>query len=238
MEDLYHELYERFVGLQESSSGLLAYVDRRIRELKKHYEANLGWARYEAELVTDLNDWLSEQLHLQAGRLRDLAVPDVPATEWLGVGSTPARDDGEEEGEAASGADEPADDDEAPRELRRRRREERALNDEEDRLRDEGFDDPPRTKTPLCAGGARRVRTRAPEASASGAIRVVPLGTIRTMLRRDREVLGNPLRPGAAVGTPGWSGYAGRPFAGGRPAVRPPLSPPEEIRNGRSRTCR
>ncbi len=85
-EDLYHDLYERFVALQESSSGLLAYVDRRVRELKKHYEAKLRWARHEAELVTDLNDWLSEQLHLQAGRLRDLTVPDVPATDWLGFG--------------------------------------------------------------------------------------------------------------------------------------------------------
>ncbi len=61
-EDLYHDLYEQFVALQRSSSGFLSYADRRIRELKKHYEAKLGLADHQAAQITELNEWLVDQL--------------------------------------------------------------------------------------------------------------------------------------------------------------------------------
>ena len=87
-EDLYHDLYEQFVGLQRGASGSSRYADRRIRELKKHYESKLGWARHEADQIVEMNEWLVEQLQLQADRMRDLAIPDVPSTDWL-TGRTP-----------------------------------------------------------------------------------------------------------------------------------------------------
>lgn len=164
-DDLYHDLYEKFVALQESSSGLLSFVDRRIRELKTHYETKLGWAKHEAELIVELNDWLVEQLQLQTDRLEDLAVPDVPSVEWLGYRTPSAQDEDEDEDDEApkrerdagsrasrkarAGGDDAespgggADDEETEAEA-----EARAERDKDDRRRDEGFDDPPKTKTP------------------------------------------------------------------------------------------
>ena len=147
------------MALQESASGLLSYADRRVRELKTHYETKLGWARHEAEQIVEMNEWLSEQLHLQSGVLRDLAVADVPSTDWLMVRPRPPRTSGWTTRASGRRAEEqriPApsrwrtsevsgelagdDEDEA---------EARAASDEDDRRRDEGFDEPPRTRAPL-----------------------------------------------------------------------------------------
>jgi hypothetical protein len=80
-EDLYHDLYAQYVLLQKSASGFLAYADRRIKELKKHYEAKLMWAKHRGELITDLNEWLYEQLRAHDERLRKLGLSD--SSEWL-----------------------------------------------------------------------------------------------------------------------------------------------------------
>jgi hypothetical protein len=82
-EDLYHDLYQQFVLLQQSASGFLAYADRRIDELKKLYDAKMAWATHKGELITDLNDWLYEQLRLQEERMEELDVGDIRVTEWL-----------------------------------------------------------------------------------------------------------------------------------------------------------
>ncbi len=84
-EDLYHDLYEQFVALQQSSSGFLSYADRRIRDLKKHYEAKLRRADHQAAQIIEINEWLVDQLERQADRMRELGVPDVPLAEWLSL---------------------------------------------------------------------------------------------------------------------------------------------------------
>ena len=171
--DLYNDLYEKFVSLQETSSGFLSYADRRVRELKQHYEARLEQARLEADQVTELNDWLCEQLHLQSGRLQELAVEHVFPTDWLGVGPPApsgegAREEGAEQddGRTAAPPAETHDHDEAPRELanedavarnaqkgkrkaQKARRKAYEAKEAEERRRDEGFEEPPRTPTPL-----------------------------------------------------------------------------------------
>jgi hypothetical protein len=155
-EDLYHDLYEKFVALQDSSSGLLSYADRRVRELKQHYETKLGWARHEAEQVIELNEWLSEQLQLQSDRLRDLAVPGVPSTDWLGV-RLPASDAGEDDkggdvDQAEAEGDERLEDEVSAHDVSGDEEDDgevRRASNEDDRRRDEGFDEPPRTVAPL-----------------------------------------------------------------------------------------
>ena len=171
--DLYNDLYEKFVSLQETSSGFLSYADRRVRELKQHYEARLEQARLEANQVIELNDWLCEQLNLQSGRLQELAVEHVFPTDWLGVGPPApsgegAREEGAEQddGRTAAPPAETHDHDQAPHELanedavarnaqkgkrkaQKARRKAYEAKEAEERQRDEGFEEPPRTPTPL-----------------------------------------------------------------------------------------
>jgi hypothetical protein len=108
-EDLYFDLYEQFVKMQDISSGYLSYADRRVRELKSYYVDKLGWQRYENEQVTELNEWLSEQLHALAERMRQLSLPDVPDTQWLSA--RPATASPEEDGMGDQGDDEEPGDD-------------------------------------------------------------------------------------------------------------------------------
>ena len=81
--DLYHDLYAQFVLLQQSASGFLAYADRRIDELKEHYDAKMAWATHKGDLITDLNEWLYEQLRIQEERIRELDPGETRITEWL-----------------------------------------------------------------------------------------------------------------------------------------------------------
>jgi hypothetical protein len=82
-EDLYRDLYEQFVALQRSRSGILSYTDRRLRELRNHYEALLAGSRQETRELADFNHDLAERLSFQAGRLRELGAPDVAAVDLL-----------------------------------------------------------------------------------------------------------------------------------------------------------
>jgi hypothetical protein len=82
-EELYHDLYERFVALQQASSGVLASMDRRMKETKAYYEAKLGLARQQGDLIADMNEWLTAQLQLQARRMNELALPEVASFDWL-----------------------------------------------------------------------------------------------------------------------------------------------------------
>jgi hypothetical protein len=82
-DELYHDLYEQFVVLQNSASGFLAYTDRRIAELKKHYDAKVAWAKHKGELVAELNEWLYEQLRVRDERMRKLGLTDSSLSEWL-----------------------------------------------------------------------------------------------------------------------------------------------------------
>ena len=81
-EDGYQSLYEQFVALQQSRSGILSYSDRRIREWRKYYEELLAEAREETQVVADLNEEMAQHLQFLAGRLRDLGE-DVPTMPWL-----------------------------------------------------------------------------------------------------------------------------------------------------------
>jgi hypothetical protein len=84
-EDLYHDLYEQFVALQQSSSAFLSYADRRIQELKQHYEAKLRWTNFQAAQITELNEWLVDQLERQADRMSALGLSDATLKEWLSL---------------------------------------------------------------------------------------------------------------------------------------------------------
>ena len=151
-EDLYHDLYGQFVALQQSSSAFLSYADRRIQELKKHYEAKLSWTNLQAAQITELNEWLVDQLERQVDRMSELGVPDVTLTEWRSLRPTVlrsgdhARGDHGKEGSRADhepvGADHERDaDGDADGD---------AVADDptvgraegEDRRRDDGYDDP------------------------------------------------------------------------------------------------
>jgi hypothetical protein len=161
-EDLYHDLYVQFVELQQLASGILSFADRRIRELKKHYESKLGWANYETDQIVEMNEWLVEQLELQAERMRDLALPDAPSADWLTVRTdqAPARDHPETDTEVDADVDEDGGSaaelaellngvhsgDEEPSEAVLAARAARAADE---LRRDEGFDDPPGESTPL-----------------------------------------------------------------------------------------
>ena len=81
-EDRYQYLYEQFVALQVSRSGMLSYADRRITEWRRYYEGLLAESQDETRRVADLNEEMAQQLTFLAGRLRDLGE-DVPAMPWL-----------------------------------------------------------------------------------------------------------------------------------------------------------
>jgi hypothetical protein len=81
-EDLYQYLYEQFVALQRSRSGVLSYADRRISECRRYYEGLLAESQDETRRVADLNEEMAQQLTFLARRLRDLGE-DVPAMPWL-----------------------------------------------------------------------------------------------------------------------------------------------------------
>ena len=87
-EDLYHDLYQQFVALQRSRSGMLSYSDRRLRELRNHYEVLLAESRREAREIAELNQDFAERLAFQARQLKDLGVPDVAAVDWLVTGAS------------------------------------------------------------------------------------------------------------------------------------------------------
>ncbi len=64
IEDLYENLYERFVGLQRSASGYLSYADRRLALVRREYEDQLATRRDELRSVADLNLSMADELKI------------------------------------------------------------------------------------------------------------------------------------------------------------------------------
>ena len=79
--DLYQDLYDQFVALQEVSSGFLSYHDRRVGEWRKYYEGRLAEAKDDVREIAALNQMMADQLELQANQLRELGVP-CPSPKW------------------------------------------------------------------------------------------------------------------------------------------------------------
>jgi hypothetical protein len=163
-EGLYHDLYAQFVLLQQSASGLLAYADRRVAELKKHYESKVEWANQKAGAIADYNEWLFEQLRLQEERFRELVPTSTAAlTEWLPDPSRlyglPERDENREDGTTGEigSSERPAEDQREPQASQRTDAGDQEADatggggapqsDDEDR-RDDGYDDLPPLLTP------------------------------------------------------------------------------------------
>jgi hypothetical protein len=78
IEALYDNLYERFVRLQSSSSGLLAYADRRLKSARAEHRAEPQDAREESRRLAMASLLLEERLALMTeryDRLRQSVVP-------------------------------------------------------------------------------------------------------------------------------------------------------------------
>jgi lipopolysaccharide biosynthesis protein len=82
-EEMYQDLYDRFVDLQRAHSGYLSYADRRRKELKARYEADVHRERAETRAIADLNQKMAEELQYLAKRLEEVGVSDVPPLSWL-----------------------------------------------------------------------------------------------------------------------------------------------------------
>lgn len=83
IEELYEDLYGRFVDLQRTSSGYLSYADRRLVRVRHEYEDRLAQVRGELRAVAELNRAMADELRSLSERLRQLGEPDVPAPSWL-----------------------------------------------------------------------------------------------------------------------------------------------------------
>lgn len=68
VEELYGNLYERFVRLQTSSSGLLAYAQRRLESERREHEAQLREAREDSRRLAMASLLLEERLALMTER--------------------------------------------------------------------------------------------------------------------------------------------------------------------------
>ena len=83
IEDLYDDLYQRFVDLQRSATGFLSYADRRLARTRREFEEQLAFARDETLTVAGLNQAMADELRALSDRLRELGVTDLPALSWL-----------------------------------------------------------------------------------------------------------------------------------------------------------
>jgi hypothetical protein len=83
IEDLYYGLYEKFVALQQSSSGFGAYAERRLQEMRLRYEAELAESRREAREIADLNQAMVEDVEFLIDQLKASGASDVPSFTWL-----------------------------------------------------------------------------------------------------------------------------------------------------------
>jgi O-antigen biosynthesis protein len=83
MDDLYNDLYQQFVALQQSSSGFLSYADRQLTSRKIYYEQLLQEERLDTARIANLNQTMFELLEHQAKRLEELGAADVQLPEWL-----------------------------------------------------------------------------------------------------------------------------------------------------------
>ena len=69
IEDLYANLYERFVDLQKRSSGFLAIADRRLQSWRDHYAKELEKLRSENRRLAEWSLSLEEQVEFRRRRI-------------------------------------------------------------------------------------------------------------------------------------------------------------------------
>ncbi len=89
IEDLYANLYERFVDLQKRSSGFLAIADRRLQSWRDHYAKELEKLRSENRRLAEWSLSLEEQVEFRRRQLQELEHPvhtadDVVSALWTG----------------------------------------------------------------------------------------------------------------------------------------------------------
>lgn len=89
IEELYEDLYRRFVDLQRSASGYLSFADRRLARVRREYEEQLATVRGEMRAVAELNQAMADELRSLIERLRQLGEPDVPTPSWLAPDQLP-----------------------------------------------------------------------------------------------------------------------------------------------------
>jgi hypothetical protein len=73
IEDVYTGLYERFVQLQNRSSGLLAYGDRRVRDCREDYEKRLETLSAENRRLAEWALSLERMLEFRTRQLEELS---------------------------------------------------------------------------------------------------------------------------------------------------------------------
>ncbi len=72
IEDLYDALYQRFVRLQASASGMLAYGERRVAEAEARHRVELAESREESRRLAAANLALESRLAFEAERYERL----------------------------------------------------------------------------------------------------------------------------------------------------------------------
>jgi hypothetical protein len=75
VEDLYQELFEKFVQLQTRSSGYLAIAERRLQSWKDYYTKEMDSLRGEGESLAEWALSLEQQLQLVDQKLREMGAP-------------------------------------------------------------------------------------------------------------------------------------------------------------------
>jgi len=75
IEDLYANLYERFVDLQKRSSGFLAIADRRLQSWRDFYAKELEKLRSENRRLAEWSLSLEEQVEFRSRQLQELDRP-------------------------------------------------------------------------------------------------------------------------------------------------------------------
>ena len=86
IQDLYVDLYDRFVALQATASGLLGHSDRRLAAMRQHYEEELGLAREETHKLVTASLRMEEQLALATTRYQRMARSEERAAYPRGEG--------------------------------------------------------------------------------------------------------------------------------------------------------
>lgn len=84
IEDLYADLYERFVQLQTKSSGFLAFAERRLQAKREVYQEELKTLR---EDNRRLAQWALSLERAVEFRTRQLNELEHPLTQATGVAS-------------------------------------------------------------------------------------------------------------------------------------------------------
>jgi hypothetical protein len=83
IEDLYADLYERFVQLQNRSSGFLAFADRRLQSWRDHYNNELETLREESRRLAEWALSLEQQVEFRTRQLDELKGPVYPVKDIL-----------------------------------------------------------------------------------------------------------------------------------------------------------